>query len=188
MINFYTATKTIKGKEYTAQFNGISAALKAVDDSYIEGSKNTSVYKLAKYLFENVIVDPKLDIDDFGAEMIGEEKTKQIGDVEYVARFNGLSKALKAIDGCYIEGTGNTSIEKLAAYILDNVVVKPAKLTIDDFQSMNEFNEVIEFAREVMQGGDIMNEFNEVVNFAQEVMQGNFRNGENRKSIKKASK
>lgn len=85
MANFYTVKKTIRGKEYTAQFNGISAALNAVDNSYIEGTNNTSVMKLSKYLFENVIVEP----------------------------------------------TG---------------------LTADDFDSMDEFNEVVTFAREVMQG------------------------------------
>ena len=85
MANFYTVKKAIKGKEYTAQFNGISAALDAVDSSYIEGTSNTSVLKLAKYLFENVIVEPK-------------------------------------------------------------------GLTPDDFDSMEEFNEVVTFAREVMQG------------------------------------
>ena len=101
MVNFYTAKKKINGKEYTAQFNGISAALKAVDDSYIEGTNNTSVEKLSKYLFEHVIVDPK-------------------------------------------------------------------GLTPDDFDSMDEFNEVITFAREVMQG--------------------NFREQKEQKSNTKASK
>ncbi len=66
MANFYTVKKTIGGKEYTAQFNGISAALSAVDNSYIDGTNNTSVAKLSKYLFENVIVEPKgLKADDF---------------------------------------------------------------------------------------------------------------------------
>lgn len=85
MANFYVVEKEIKGKTYKAQFNGISAALKAVDDSYIEGTSNTSVEKISKYLFENVIVEPK-------------------------------------------------------------------NLTADDFESMDEFNEVITFARKVMQG------------------------------------
>lgn len=101
MANFYTVSKEIRGKEYKAQFNGISAALSAVDESYIEGTSNTSVAKLAKYLFENVIVEPK-----------------------------GLS--------------------------------------VDDFDNMDEFNEVVTFAREVMQG--------------------NFRETENKKSTKAASK
>lgn len=101
MANFYTVTKTINGKEYKAQFNGISAALSAVDNSYIDGTNNTSVAKLAKYLFENVIVEPH-------------------------------------------------------------------NLQADDFDSMDEFNEVVTFAREVMQG--------------------NFREKENKKPANKGSK
>lgn len=62
---FYTVEKEINGKKYTAQFNGLSAAMKAVDNSYIEGTQNTSVEKLAKYILENVIVEPKVSIDDF---------------------------------------------------------------------------------------------------------------------------
>ena len=65
MSKFYTAKKTINGTEYTAQFNGISAALEAFDNSYADNSDNTSILKLGKYIFENVIVSPKVDIDDF---------------------------------------------------------------------------------------------------------------------------
>lgn len=68
MAKFYTVEKTINGKTYKAQFNGLSAALKAFDDSYIDGSSNTSLEKLTEYLFENVIVEPKgLTADDFGS-------------------------------------------------------------------------------------------------------------------------
>ena len=56
---FYTVTKEIDGVKYTAQFNGLSAALEAVDSTYIEGTSNTSMMKMAEYLFENVIVEPK---------------------------------------------------------------------------------------------------------------------------------
>lgn len=56
---FYSVEKEIKGVKYTAQFNGLSAALKAVDDSYIEGTENLSTLKLAEYIFEHVIVEPK---------------------------------------------------------------------------------------------------------------------------------
>ncbi len=56
---FYTRKKVINGVEYTAQFNGISAALNAVDDSYIDGTSNIGISKLAKYIFDNVIVEPK---------------------------------------------------------------------------------------------------------------------------------
>ena len=50
MANFYQVTKNIGGKDYVAQFNGISAALEAVDNSYIDGSGNISLAKLSKYL------------------------------------------------------------------------------------------------------------------------------------------
>lgn len=65
MAKIKTVTKEINGTKYTAQFNGISAALKAIDESYIDGSNNTSMIKLAEYLFKHVIVDPKVQIDDF---------------------------------------------------------------------------------------------------------------------------
>lgn len=188
MSKFYTVTKEIYGKEYKAQFNGISAALEAVDSSYIEGSNNTSVAKLAKYLFDNVIVEPRVRIDDFGADKIGTEETKKINGVEYTARFSGLSTALKALDNSYIEGSNQTSTAKLTKYLLENVITKPHGVTADDFETMEEFNAVISFAREVMQGGETMQEFNEVVAFAREVMQGNFRDQEVEKSTKKASK
>lgn len=77
---------------------------------------------------------------------------KEINGTKYVAQFNGLSCALKAVDQSYIDGTQNTSVEKLAKYIFDNVIVEPRNLSIDDFESMEEFNEVVTFGREVMQG------------------------------------
>lgn len=77
---------------------------------------------------------------------------KKINGVEYTAQFNGISAALKAVDSCYIEGTSNTSTEKLSKYLFENVIVNPVGLTADDFNSMDEFNDVISFAREVMQG------------------------------------
>ena len=77
---------------------------------------------------------------------------KKIGGKEYTAQFNGISAALKAVDDSYIEGTNNTSVEKLSKYLFQNVIVEPKGLTPDDFDSMDEFNEVIAFAREVMQG------------------------------------
>ena len=77
---------------------------------------------------------------------------KEINGTTYKAQFNGLSNALKAVDNSYIEGTSNTSVEKLTKYILDNVIVEPAHLTIDDFDSIATLNEVVAFGREVMQG------------------------------------
>lgn len=77
---------------------------------------------------------------------------KEINGKEYIAQFNGISAALKAIDESYIEGTNNTSVYKLSEYLFENVIVEPKNLKADDFDSMEEFNEVVSFAREVMQG------------------------------------
>ncbi len=77
---------------------------------------------------------------------------KTINGKEYVAQFNGISASLEAIDKSYIEGTNTTSMVKLSKYLLENVIVEPKGLTADDFETMEEFNEVITFAREVMQG------------------------------------
>ena len=77
---------------------------------------------------------------------------KEINGKEYVAQFSGLSSALRAVDQSYIGDTRNTSIEKLSRYILEHVIVVPKGLTIDNFDSMEEFNEVVTFGREVMQG------------------------------------
>lgn len=181
MSNFYTAKKTINGVEYTAQFNGISAALQAIDNTYIDGTSNTSTEKIAKYLFENVLVEPRMDINDFGKDHINETKTKEINGVEYTVRFNGILAALKAIDNTYVDGGSNTSTEKLTRYLMDEVIVMPEYLSFDDFDSMDAFNEVIAFAREAMQGWGAMKQFNEVLAFLREVMQGNFRNDEKAK-------
>ena len=78
--------------------------------------------------------------------------TKELNGTKYTAQFNGLSCALRAVDSTYIEGTNNTSVEKMADYIFQNVIVEPKGLTIDDFESMEEFNEVVSFGRDVMQG------------------------------------
>ena len=93
---------------------------------------------------------------------------KEINGVNYVCQFNGISAALKAVDDSYIEGTNNTSLEKLAKYLFENVIVEPKGLTVDDFESMEEFNEVVSFARQVMQG--------------------DFRDKKNESTTKKASK
>lgn len=65
MAKIYTVEKTINGTPYVFQHNGISAWLKALDDSYVDGTGNISAYKLNAYLLENVVVSPKKEIDDF---------------------------------------------------------------------------------------------------------------------------
>jgi len=77
---------------------------------------------------------------------------KEINGVTYTAQFNGISAALEAQDGFYIDGSSNISNIKLANYILKNVIVEPKGLTPDDFKSMDALAEVIAWGREVMQG------------------------------------
>ena len=77
---------------------------------------------------------------------------KEINGKTYKAQFAGISTALRAVDSSYIEGTNNTSTEKLAEYLFKYILVEPKGLTIDDFDTMSEFNEVVAFLREVMSG------------------------------------
>lgn len=79
-------------------------------------------------------------------------REKEINGVKYVAQFNGLSENFKALDSSYIDGSSNTSLEKMNTYILENVIVEPKGLTIDDFDDIETFNEVIKFGTQVMQG------------------------------------
>lgn len=65
MKKFEQIKKTINDVEYTAQFNGLAAALKAIDECYVDGTSNISTFKLTEYVFKNVIIDPKVSIDDF---------------------------------------------------------------------------------------------------------------------------
>lgn len=59
-----TVEKEIKGVKYVAQFNGMSAR------SEIAYLANEDMRKVAPYLFENVLVNPKIDnIDEhFGTD------------------------------------------------------------------------------------------------------------------------
>ena len=77
---------------------------------------------------------------------------KEINGKTYIAQFNGISAALEAVDNCYIAGTQNISASKMAKYLFEHVIVEPKGLTADDFESLDELNEVTDFAREVMQG------------------------------------
>lgn len=86
---------------------------------------------------------------------------KEINGQKYKAQFAGISTALRAVDSSYIEGTNNTSTEKLAEYLFKYIIVEPKGLSIDDFEDMGTFNEVITFAREVM-SGDFREEGNKV--------------------------
>lgn len=79
-------------------------------------------------------------------------KEKTINGIKYIAQFNGLSAALDAIDSSYLNDSSNIGIKKLSQYIFENVIVDPKNLTADDFETIEDFNEVVGFGREVMQG------------------------------------
>lgn len=186
--NFYQATKTINDVTYTAQFNGLSFRDETLDSSHVDGSDNISLEKLANNLFDKVLVEPKMSINDFGADKIGTTTEKTINGKKYIAKFNGILAALRAVDGSYIDGTSSTSIKKLRKYLFENVIVKPEELDADDFETAEELDEVTAFAREVMQGGATMEEFNEVLAFLRGIMEGKFRPAENTNGTKKTSR
>lgn len=186
-FNPYTIEKKINGVNYIAQFNGIGANLKAIDDCYIDGSSNTSLEKLADYIFNHVIVDPQISLDYFGEDKIGTVESKVINGTKYEAEFKGIRKAAQITDSSYIDGSSNISIDKLAKALFEEIIVSPKNLTADDFESMGEFNDVVSFAREVMQGHEAYEEFNSVVEFGRGVMDGNFRDKKDKKSTKATS-
>lgn len=77
---------------------------------------------------------------------------KEINGKKYVAQFAGISAACRAVDSSYISGSSNTSTEKLGQYILDNIIVEPKGLAADDFDTMEEYNTVTTWGRDVMYG------------------------------------
>ena len=81
----------------------------------------------------------------------GYKITKTIDGVEYTAQFAGCSVALKATDECK-DKDGNLSNFKTSQYLLDNVIVKPRGLTVDDFDDVEKLGNVTAFAGEVMSG------------------------------------
>lgn len=79
--------------------------------------------------------------------------TKEINGVTYIAQFNGLRAAMRAQAQCRDEKVPSMqNTEKLADYILANVIVEPHGLTIDDFDSFEELNPVVAFGAQVLNG------------------------------------
>ena len=66
--------------------------------------------------------------------------TKEINGVKYTAQFAGSGMGLRAKDASNDEN-GNVLTEKLATFILDNVIVEPQGLDVDSFESLDELNE-----------------------------------------------
>ena len=79
-------------------------------------------------------------------------REKEINGKKYVAQFSGLSAALDAAESSYIVDSSNISTKKFSEYVFKHIIVEPKNLSVDDFDNMEEFNEVLKFGREVMQG------------------------------------
>lgn len=186
--NHYTVSKEICGNKIVAQFSGLSTATRMGRMTKIDGTDNTSFEKLAEYLFEYVIVEPKLSIKDFGKDKIGEIQTKVIDGVEYRAKFDGLLTALRSVDESYDDEGEGTDIDKLAEYLFEHIIVKPKDLTVDSFETLDTFKKVVRFAQETMQGGEVWKEYKEIIAFAQNVMNGRFRDQKDKGATGEASK
>lgn len=78
--------------------------------------------------------------------------TKEIEGKTYTAQFNGIGAALKARDAWREDGTDVASNEKMADYLLKNVIIDPANLTPDDFETWAGLNEVLAWGIQVMNG------------------------------------
>lgn len=72
--------------------------------------------------------------------------TKEINGTKYIAQFNGVREAVRAT-----ELYGKDEV-KLAEYILENVIVDPPHLNMDDFEDLQEYRSVTNFAIGVMSG------------------------------------
>lgn len=185
--NFYTVSETISGEKITAQFSGLSVATRMTNQIKIDGTDNTSMEKMTEYLFDNVIVSPRLSISDFGKNEIGKTETKIIDGKEYTAKFSGLLTALRCVDESYADDGEGTDIDKLAEFLFKNVITEPKNLTIDEFETMDEFKKVVKFAQEVMRG-ECWQDFSAILKFAQNVMNGRFRDKKDKATARTGSK
>lgn len=72
--------------------------------------------------------------------------TKEVNGVTYRAQFNGVREAVRATN----QYKGN----ELAfdEYLLANVIVEPPGLQLDDFEDIDEYRRVIQFAAGVLAG------------------------------------
>ena len=76
--------------------------------------------------------------------------TKEINGKEYTAQFVSAATAYDALDASV--GENGRSERKYAEFILENVIVNPKNLTLDDFANFAEVTKVTAFGADVMQG------------------------------------
>lgn len=71
---------------------------------------------------------------------------REINGVTYRAQFNGIREAIRASQQCKGDEL------KLSEYLLENVIVEPPGIKVDDFENIDEYRQVINFAANVMAG------------------------------------
>lgn len=82
--------KKINGVVYTAQFKGIAFALDLIEKS----NETKSQLQFAEILFDEILISPKVGIDDFGSDM---QKFLDVQDFLFdVATGGGKKKRTKA--------------------------------------------------------------------------------------------
>lgn len=81
------------------------------------------------------------------------KRTKTINGKEYTAQFNGLAYVLRLTDETYIsDSSSNHSNKKMVEMLLSDVIVEPKGLTVESFDTLDEYNAVIGFALDVAKG------------------------------------
>lgn len=80
--------------------------------------------------------------------------TQEIDGKKYTGQFNGLSQVFDMQNICKSVYDGQVVLDekKTSEYALENVIVDPPHLTIDDFDNLDTLNKVLEFARGIMSG------------------------------------
>lgn len=65
MAKTFVVEKEIRGTKYKFQYNGVLAAVRCTDNTYMDDRDIRSTEKTSDYLLNHVIVEPKRKIDDF---------------------------------------------------------------------------------------------------------------------------
>lgn len=81
------------------------------------------------------------------------QKTKEIKGVKYTAQFSGLSAWLRCTDDAkQDDGSGTPASVRIYEKVFDAGLVEPKGLKVDDFESMEDLDEVFNFVSGVMKG------------------------------------
>lgn len=76
---------------------------------------------------------------------------KIINGVEYTAVWKGIAYADEATEKCCVNGKNTLSPFLLSEIVFNEIIIEP-KVCIDDFYSLEEFYEVLDFGKSVLYG------------------------------------